>query len=273
MPRMLDVSDDVRAEIGDAEADRLLAGENAPGTYDCTSCRTPGDSEQERTSTVLFIGDETAVLAFAHSTCLPSQVVQVSEEQLQGAVRSITGDGGAPAPSPTAHSIPGQAVPEQFVPEQAVLGVTSGLVLIAGELHPALVVEPTGPIARPGSTGGFDEFLTLLVEQGFTPTAQVGEVPPVLHGWSVLLAMGQLHAVLQPGTVGAGQVAWWQAHQPLHVTDSWRAAANKTNSVLVFAAPAGTIGRQPREDLLRGALDKAAANGLLVGAAMPLAGT
>lgn len=101
MPRMLDVSDDVRAEIGDAEADRLLAGENAPGTYDCTSCRTPGDSEQERTSTVLFIGDETAVLAFAHSTCLPSQVVQVSEEQLQGAVRSITGDGGAPPPRRT----------------------------------------------------------------------------------------------------------------------------------------------------------------------------
>ncbi|WP_432167783.1 hypothetical protein [Streptomyces sp. bgisy031] len=282
MPRMLDVSDDVRAEIGDAEADRLLAGENAPGTYDCTSCRTPGDSEQERTSTVLFIGDETAVLAFAHSTCLPSQVVQVSEEQLQGAVRSITGDGGAPAVapahSPEAQSVPGQAIPGQAMPgqaaaEQAVLGVTSGLVLISGELHPALVVEPTGPIGRPGSTSGIDEFLTLLVEQGFTPTAQVGEVPPVLHGWSVLLAMGQLHAVLQPGYVGAGQVAWWQAHQPLHVTDSWRAAANKTNSVLVFAAPAGTIGRQPREDLLRDALDKAAVNGLLVGAAMPLAGT
>ncbi|MER7204304.1 hypothetical protein CG723_42805 [Streptomyces sp. CB01635] len=275
MPRMLDVSDDVRAEIGDAEADRLLAGENAPGTYDCTSCRTPGDSEQERTSTVLFIGDETAVLAFAHSTCLPSQVVQVSEEQLQGAVRSITGDGGAPAaaspvPSPAAQPIPGQAAPQ---PQQAVLGVTSGLVLIAGELHPALVVEPTGPIARPGATSGMDEFLTLLVEQGFTPTAQVGQVPPVLHGWSVLLAMGQLHAVLQPGTAGLGQVAWWQAHQPLHVTDSWRAAANKTNSVLVFAAPSGTIGRQPREDLLRDALDKAAANGLLVGATMPLAGT
>ncbi|MET7515476.1 hypothetical protein ABZS88_18765 [Streptomyces sp. NPDC005480] len=275
MPRMLDVSDDVRAEIGDAEADRLLAGENAPGTYDCTSCRTPGDSEQERTSTVLFIGDETAVLAFAHSTCLPSQVVQVSEEQLQGAVRSITGDGGAPAaassvPSPAAQPLPGQAAPQ---PQQAVLGVTSGLVLISGELHPALVVEPTGPIARPGATGGFDEFLTLLVEQGFTPTAQVSEVPPVLHGWSVLLAMGQLHAVLQPATAGAGQVAWWQAHQPLHVTDSWRAAANKTNSVLVFAAPSGTIGRQPREDLLRDALDKAAANGLLVGATMPLAGT
>ncbi|MGW6138805.1 hypothetical protein ACWFRM_34650 [Streptomyces sp. NPDC055144] len=265
MPRMLDVSDDVRAEIGDAEADRLLAGENAPGTYDCTSCRTPGDSEQERTSTVLFIGDETAVLAFAHSTCLPSQVVQVSEEQLQGAVRSIAGDGGAPAAA--------QSVPAQAVPEQAVLGMTSGLVLISGELHPALVVEPTGPIARPGAAGGIDEFLTLLVEQGFTPTAQVSEVPRVLYGWSVLLAMGQLHAVLQPGSIGAGQVAWWQAHQPLHVTDSWRAAANKTNSVLVFAAPAGTIGRQPREDLLRGALDKAAANGLLVGATMPLAGT
>ncbi len=101
MPRMLDVSDAVRAEIGDEEADRLLVGDNAPGSYDCTSCRTPGDSEQERTSTVLFIGDETAVLAFAHATCLPSQVVQVTEEQLQGAVRSITAEEGSARPPPS----------------------------------------------------------------------------------------------------------------------------------------------------------------------------
>ncbi|NEE59601.1 hypothetical protein G3M55_85565, partial [Streptomyces sp. SID8455] len=78
MPRMLDVSQDVRAEIGDDEADRLLVGDDTPGSYDCTSCRTPGDSDQERTSTVLFIGDETAVLAFAHATCIPSQVVKVA---------------------------------------------------------------------------------------------------------------------------------------------------------------------------------------------------
>ncbi|MCZ4509575.1 hypothetical protein O3Q52_15505 [Streptomyces sp. ActVer] len=263
MPRMLDVSDDVRAEIGDEEADRLLAGENAPGSYDCTSCRTQGDSEQERTSTVLFIGDETAVLAFAHATCLPSQVVQVTEEQLQGAVRSITGD-----------SITGDERPAEALPEQAVLGVTSGLVLLGGELQPALVVEPTGRIARPGTTGGAgDDFLPLLIEQGFMPLSQLTEVPPVLHGWSVLLAMGQLHAVLQPGTGGGSPVAWWQAHQPLQVTDSWRAAANKHQQVLLFAAPVGSIGRQPREDLLRQALDKAAAGGQLVASAMPLAGT
>ncbi|MEV0180755.1 hypothetical protein AB0I54_15875 [Streptomyces sp. NPDC050625] len=261
MPRMLDVSDAVRAEIGDEEADRLLAGENAPGSYDCTSCRTPGDSEQERTSTVLFIGDETAVLAFAHATCLPSQVVQVTEEQLQGAVRSINGDG---APGGDAH---------RAVPEQAVLGVTSGLVLIAGELHPALVVEPTTPIVRPGTTGVGDDFLPLLIEQGYMPVTQISAVPPVLHGWSVLLAVGQLHAVLQPGTHGGQPVAWWQAHQPLQVTDGWRAAANKHQQVLLFAAPVGSIGRQPREDLLRDALDKAAANGKLVAAALPLAGT
>ncbi|WP_128375583.1 hypothetical protein [Streptomyces cavernae] len=256
MPRLLDVSDDVRAEIGDEEADRLLAGENAPGSYDCTSCRTPGDSEQERTSTVLFIGDETAVLAFAHATCLPSQVVQVTEEQLQGAVRSITGDDG-----------------QNHAPEQAVLGVTSGLVMLNGELHPALVVEPTGPIARPGAAGGGDDFLPLLIEQGFMPVTQLNSVPSVLPGWSVLLAMGQLHAVLQPGTGGGQPVAWWQAHQPLQVTESWRMAANKLRQVLVFAAPAGSIGRQPREDLLRDALDKAAVNGQLVACAMPLAGT
>ncbi|GGY09196.1 hypothetical protein [Streptomyces djakartensis] len=261
MPRMLDVSDDVRAEIGDEEADRLLAGETAPGSYDCTSCRTPGDSEQERTSTVLFIGDETAVLAFAHAGCLPSQVVQVTEEQLKGAVKSITGD--------TA-----DLEPDTTVPEQAVLGVTSGLVLIGGELYPALVVEPTAPIARPGTTGGGgDDFLPLLIEQGFMPLTELSAVPPVLHGWSVLLAVGQLHAVLQPGQNGGRPVAWWQAHEPLQVTDGWRAAANKRQQALMFAAPVGSIGRQPREDLLRDALDKAAANGKLVAAALPLAGT
>lgn len=259
MPRMLDVSEDVRAEIGDEEADRLLAGHNAPGSYDCTSCRTPGDSEQERTSTVLFVGEETAVLAFAHATCIPSQVVQVAEDQLQGAVRSITGE---------EPRIPGAA------PEQAVLGVTSGLILINGELHPALVVEPTAPIARAGTPGtAGDEFLPLLLEQGFQPVSDMNRVPGQLPGWSVLVAMGQLHAVLQPGTGGGGQVAWWQAHQPLQVTEGWRTAANKTHTVLVYAAPVGFIGQQPREDLLRDALEKAAANGRLVAAAMPLAGT
>ncbi|MER7345417.1 hypothetical protein ABT390_08430 [Streptomyces aurantiacus] len=265
MPRMLDLSDEVRAEIGDEEADRLLAGENAPGAYDCTSCRTPGDSERERTSTVLFVGDETAVLAFAHAACLPSQIVEVAEEQLQGAVRAITGsaDEGAPGPGGS-----------RGAPEQAVLGVTSGLVLIEGELRPALVVEPTGPIARPGAApGGGDEFLQLLIEQGFMPVTSLDGVPPTVHGWSVLLAMGQLHAILQPGTGGGPQVAWWQAHQPLQVTEGWRAAANKLQSVLLFAAPAGSIGRQPREDLLRDALDRAASGGRLVACGMPLAGT
>ena len=270
MPRMLDVSDAVRAEIGDEEADRLLAGENAPGRYDCTSCRTPGDSGQEHTSTVLFIGDETAVLAFAHAGCLPSQVVQVTEEQLQGAVRSIGGEAPGAVPQQAG---PAQAGSAQAAPEPAVLGVTSGLVLITGELHPALVVEPTAPIVRPGSTAAGDDFLPLLIEQGFMPLPQLVEVPPVLHGWSVLLAVGRLHAVLQPGTNGGPPVAWWQAHQPLQVTEGWRAAANKHQQVLLFAAPVGTIGRQPREDLMRSALDRAAAAGKLVGAALPLAGT
>ncbi|MFF8543569.1 hypothetical protein [Streptomyces werraensis] len=282
MPRMLDVSDEVRAEIGDEEAARLFAGESAPGSYDCTSCRTPGDSEQERTSTVLFIGDETAVLAFAHATCLPSQVVQVTEEQLQGAVRSIGAVGGesqqqAPAPQhiqqpPHVQQPPHAQQPPNLVPEQAVLGVTSGLVLIQNELHPALVVEPTAPVARPGTVGSGDDFLPLLIEQGFMPLTELAAVPPVLHGWSVLLAAGQLHAVLQPNPNGGRPVAWWQAHQPLQVTDGWRAAANKHQQVLMFAAPVGSVGRQPREDLMRDALDKAAAHGKLVAAALPLAG-
>lgn len=160
------------------------------------------------------------------------------------------------------------------MPEQAVLGITSGLVLIEDDLRPALVVEPTGPVARPGTDGsGGDEFLQLLLEQGFRPAPDMNRLPEVLPGWSVLLAVGQLHAVLQPSAGGGNPVAWWQAHQPLQVTEGWRAAVNKSQTVLVFAAPAGTIGQQPREDLLRDALEKAAVNGVLVAASMPLAGT
>ncbi|MBB5120741.1 hypothetical protein AF335_32270 [Streptomyces eurocidicus] len=273
---MLDVSDDVRAEIGDEEAERLLGGENAPGSYDCTSCRTPGDTERERTSTVLFVGEETAVLAFAHAACIPSQVVPVSEEQLQGAVRSITGEAGqpgVPAAAPTATTPQAPRPSAVDGPVQAELGVTSGLVLIKDELIPALVVEPLGPIARPGTTGPVDVFLPLLIEQGFAPVASVEEVPEPNPGWSVLVAMGKLHAILQPSVPGAKASAWWQAHQAMQVADDWRAAVNKTKRVLVLAAPVGTIGQQPREDLLREALDRAASRGQLVAATMPLAGT
>jgi hypothetical protein len=279
---LLDVSDEVRAEIGDEETQRLLAGENAPGTYDCTSCRTPGDTGQERTSTVLFVGDETAVLAFAHAACIPSQVVPVSEEQLQGAVRSISGDEDELGPAAPAFAAPLAAPvpappPAAAVgappPRQAVLGITCGLIIVEEVLRPALVIEPTGPVARAGSGGGGDDFLPLLIEQGFMPQLDLEAPPSPLAGWSVLLAMGKLHAVLQPAAGGAPATAWWQAHQPLQVSDGWRAAVSRTNAVYVYAGPAGSIGRQPREDLMRDALAKACARGQLVAATMPLAGT
>ncbi|WP_344322142.1 hypothetical protein [Streptomyces macrosporus] len=277
---MLDVSDDVRAEIGDEEAARLLAGDGAPGSYDCTSCRAPGNTEQERTSTVLFVGEETAVLAFAHASCIPSQVVPVSEEQLKDAVHTITADRAGTSGEPSAADAPGVSGPAAepvgdagSAPRQAVLGVTCGQVLIDDQLHPALVVEPTAPIARPGSDGPGDDFLPLLIEQGFMPVNDVARAPHPVTGWSVLLAMGRLHAILQPGIAGGQPTSWWQAHQPLPVTDDWRTAATRTHTVFVYAAPVGAIGQQPREDLLREALEKAAASGVLVAAAMPLAGT
>ncbi|WBB60181.1 hypothetical protein O7599_32420 [Streptomyces sp. WMMC500] len=327
VPRMLEVSDAVRAEIGDEEADRLAAGESAPGAYDCTSCRAPGDSAQERTSTVLFVGEETAVLAFAHATCIPSQVVPVSEDQLQGAVRSITADEGperapspAAAPAPVAPHVAAAALapaafpapqphvsagapasPAAVVPSaapaqhaapaaasapapaadtggdpgeaQAVLGVTCGLVMCGEDARPALVVEPTAPVVRPGSEGPGDDFLPLLIESGFLPVMDMVKPPAPATGWSVLLVAGHLHAVMQPGTAGQPPTAWWRAHQPLHVSDGWRATAAKEQEVLVYAAPVGAIGRQPREDLLGEALAQAAGRGLLVGATMPLTGT
>ena len=282
MPRLIDVSDEVRAEIGDDEADRLLTGANAPDRYDCTSCRAPGDATLDPTATVLFVGEETAVLAFAHSRCIPSQVVPVAEEQLLGAVRSINQAPSEPAesfqpqvPAPAQPLTPAQAAGQETTP--AVLGVTCGLVLCkygthAGSPRAALVVEPTGPVGRPGSLTGQDHFAELLLEHGFDQVADVDHPPTELRGWSVLMAMGQLHAVLQPAP-GGGTLAWWQAHQPLQVTDAWRAAASNQGEVIMFAAPAGSVGRQPREDLLRQAVDSAARRGLLLGAVLPLAGT
>ncbi|WP_405019803.1 hypothetical protein OHV05_26050 [Kitasatospora sp. NBC_00070] len=271
MPRMLEVSDEVRAEIGDDEADSLLAGAHAPDSYDCTSCRTPGDSSREATSTVLFVADETAVLAFAHSRCIPSQVVPVSEEQLAGAVRSISqAQAPAPVPAPAAPVAGQPSVSSTGQP--AVLGITCGLVLCGDTGHAALVIEPTGAVGRPGNTTGEDEFLDLLTEQGFQFVEDVNKAPAQLPGWSVLMAMGQLHAILHPTPTGTN-AAWWQAHQPLQVTEAWRSAARQLSAVTMYAAPAGTIGRQPREDLLRQALDRATARGLLVAASLPLAGT
>ncbi|MFI9787853.1 hypothetical protein ACIHEI_30740 [Kitasatospora sp. NPDC051984] len=310
---MLQVSEDVRAEIGDEEAEGLLAGAHAPDAYDCTSCRQPGDSLREPTSTVLFVGDETAVLAFAHARCIPSQVVPVDEQQLRGAVASISQGGAAPTPQPTApvppqpshphlsqphlsqphlsqpqlsqpHLSQPQPVALVTVPEPintatvgrsqpAVLGVTCGIVLCGDTQQAALVIEPTGPVGRPGSTSGEDEFLTLLTEHGFQLIPDVNRAPARPRaGWSVLMAMGQLHAILQPSATG-GSAAWWQAHQALQVTPAWRAAAARKSEVIMFAVPAGAVGRQPREDLLRIALDRAAARGVLAAGMLPLAGT
>lgn len=219
MPRMLDVSDEVRSEIGDDEADRLLGGAHAPDGYECTSCRAPGDSLQEPTSTVLFVGEETAVLAFAHARCIPSQVVPVAEEQLVGAVRSISqAQGDTPAatpalaptpvvPGPAAPAVPGAGQPAPAQPsapgQAAILGITCGLVLHGDTGHASLVVEPTGPVGRPGNTSGTDEFLDLLQDAGFQPVTDLNKTPDQLAGWSVLVAMGKLHAILQPAAAAA----------------------------------------------------------------------
>ncbi|MFJ3793602.1 hypothetical protein [Kitasatospora sp. NPDC090091] len=284
---MLDVSDEVRSEIGDDEADRLLGGAHAPDSYECTSCRTPGDSLQEPTSTVLFVGEETAVLAFAHARCIPSQVVPVAEEQLVGAVRSISqaqvgapaaaGGPAVPPPAPAASAAlagpPTGAPAQPSAPGQAaILGITCGLVLHGETGHASLVVEPTGPVGRPGNTSGTDEFLDLLQDAGFQLVTDLDKTPDQLPGWSVLVAMGKLHAILQPAAAG-GSTGWWQAHQPLQVTEAWRIAASQMAEVTMYAVPAGMVGRQPREDLLRQALERAVALGQVVAASLPLAGT
>ena len=161
-------------------------------------------------------------------------------------------------------------------PERAVLGVTCGQILIDDTLHAAVVVEPTSAHRPPrlGRASGADDFLPLLIEQGFVPVTGLDAAAPARRG--LVRAGRHGPAARDPPAArdGAAQpTAWWQAHQALPVTDGWRTAANSSNTVLVYAAPAGSIGQQPREDLLREALEQAAAHGLLVAAAMPLAGS
>jgi len=81
-----------------------------------------------------------------------------------------------------------------------------------------------------------------------------------------------LHAVLPAGHGGGSPVAWWQAHQALQVADSWRAGRNKHQQVLLFAAPVGSIGRQPREDCCATPWTSRRQR-KLVASALPLAGT
>ena len=70
-------------------------------------------------------------------------------------------------------------------------------------LYPALVVEPTGPVGRPGRRPRTTTSCRCSVEQGFHRiTRPADRRRRRLQGWSVLLAMGKLHAVLQPGTSG-----------------------------------------------------------------------
>ena len=235
MPRMLDVSDDVRAEIGDEEADRLLAGEQRPGQLRLHLLPHPGrlrpGAHQHRA--LRRRGDRRARLRPRHLHPLPGR------PGLRGA---------APGRRAVHHrrdAEPPRRTCRRHRREQAVLGITSGLVLIEGELRPALVVEPTAPDRPPRRRPG---------RRRLPPAAHGAGLPadrrpepaaaPVLPGWSVLLAMGQLHAVLQPGAAAAAaRSPGGRRTSRSHVTDGWRAAANKSHTVLVYAAPVGSIGQ------------------------------
>ncbi|MFC4497037.1 hypothetical protein ACFPA8_23180 [Streptomyces ovatisporus] len=210
--------------------------------------------------------DSAGVPAPAGYAAAPSGTAGPAAPAPHGMARGTAATGAAPRPAAPAGTGPP-------TPERAVLSVTCGQVLIEETVHAAVVVEPTSRIARPGASGPGDDFLPLLAEQGFQPVTGLRQLPAPVAGWSVLVAMGQLHAILQPPSDGALQpTAWWQAHQALPVTEEWRESANRHGTVLVYAAPTGSIGRQPREDLLREALVQAAARGVLVAAAMPLQG-
>lgn len=144
-------------------------------------------------------------------------------------------------PAPAAAPAPEAPLPAPAAAGQAaVLGITCGLVMHGGTGHAALVVEPTGPVGLPGNTSGTDEFLSLLQDAGFQPLTDVDVTPGQLSGWSVLMVMGQLHAILQPAAAG-GSTGWWQAHQPLQVTDAWRVAAYKQAEVTMYAVPVSSV--------------------------------
>ncbi|MYV99566.1 hypothetical protein [Streptomyces sp. SID3343] len=258
MSRLLDVSPEVRAEIGDDEAARLVAGETGPQTYACASCRGEGDTTAVETSALLYLAEETAVLAFAHTRCIPSQVIPVSE----AAVEPLLAAQANPALA-VQTVVPGGPVP---------ISITGSMVVCAGVTYAALVVEPGAAVARPGTAGAQDEFLSLLGERGFAPIATPDEtLPPLLGGWSVQMSDGYLTAVLFPGAGGRTE-AWWQAQTPAEVPEAWLNASRTHGVVLLFAAPVGTIGIHTGNDELAAALNEAGRRNLLAAGSVPVSG-
>ena len=193
MPRMLDVSDEVRAEIGDEEP------------TGCSPARTPRAATTARPAAPRATPPRSGPAPCSSSAtrppcspsptprCMPSQVVQVAEEQLQGAVRSIT------AERPERPDGPRRRRP----PRQAVLGRHQRLILIEAAA-PRSGRRADRPIARPGATAR-RRLPAAAHRAGLHAADRSAKVPPVLPGWSVLLAMGQLHAVLQPGPAAAAR--------------------------------------------------------------------
>ncbi|MEU8132308.1 hypothetical protein [Streptodolium elevatio] len=260
MSRLLDVSPEVRAEIGDDEAIRLVSGETGPQTYACASCRGGGDTTVEETSALLYLAQETAVLAFAHARCIPSQVIPVSDAAVEPLIAAQQGD---PTNVPTPTVVPGGPVP---------ISITGSMMVCDGITYAALVVEPGAAVARPGTQGARDEFLSLLTERGFSSVAAPDmTLPPLLSGWSVVLDGGFLTSVLFPGAGGRTE-AWWQAQVPAEVPEAWLSAARSNGVVLLYAAPVGTIGIHTGNDELGAALREAGRRGLLVAGSVPLTG-
>ncbi len=248
MPRMLDVSDDVRAEIGDAEADRLLAGENAPGPLRLHLLPHPrrhlAGAHQHRA--LRRRRDRRARLRPRHLHPLAGR------PGLRGA---------APGRRPQHHRRdrhrrappwpPTAAVREHRpgAPRQAVLGITCGLVLCEDNLHPALVVEPTGPIGRPRQHGGRRVPAACSASRASTRSDRPGAprrrgCPAGRCCWRWASCTPCSSAAPAAGT----PTAWWQAHQPLPVSDGWRSAANRTQRGLRLRGP----GRHDRPPAARG---------------------
>ena len=91
----------------------------------------------------------------------------------------------------------------------------------------------------------------------------------VLAGEVANLVAENAPSLILDGTVGGAG----HASAMLEASPNARLIGLDRDPAAIDAAPAGSIGQQPREDLLREALEKAAARGVLVAAAMPLTGT
>jgi hypothetical protein len=208
--RRYNMSRAVRDAIGGGAAADVLAGRASPARYQCVMCDTEADARRDQTSVIVMRQGPADILAYAHASCLPSQVTTFE------AVTAARQAAGTPEPPPT--------------PSDVILGWYGP--------YPALIADEPAVPALLTADGPVNLSLGAWLSQGFT-VATPDTIPPRLpDGWSARLAGSTLHGITSPPDGGW----WWKtdtAGQAVRLPAEWTQVARQQGGVVILAGDIG----------------------------------